>query len=107
YRLRLLPPLSPGAPLLPCATLFRSRMDEHGFVPIAVDVESGRERRLLAEADSFARADLGGTLEDVRGLSSVGRWIGGFLIANGRRYRIGGYDWEGRLRFVIAPDVPP
>lgn len=83
------------------------RMDEHGFVPIAVDVESGRERRLLAEADSFARAELGGTLEDERGLSSVGRWIGGFLIANGRRYRIGGYDWEGRLRFVIAPDVPP
>jgi hypothetical protein len=83
------------------------RIDENGLVPIAVDVESGRERRLLTAADSFARAELGGTLEDERRLSSIGRWDSGFLIANGRSYRIGGYDWEGRLRFVIAPELPP
>jgi hypothetical protein len=75
--------------------------------PRVIDGMSGRERDLLPATDSFLIAELGGPSEPGMRLGSVGRWDGGFLVANGRSYRIGGYDWEGRLRFVIAPDQEP
>jgi hypothetical protein len=75
--------------------------------PLAIDASNGQERYLLPATDSFLAAELDGDADPRSRLGSVGKWDDGFLVANGRSYRIGGYDWEGRLRFVIAPELEP
>ena len=103
-RLDMLPLLSgPGDSTRWIGTL----LDEEGRSVVSVDVHSGHSAPITPTQDSFAVSEFGSAAQGSPRLASAGRWNGGVLLSNGRSYRIAGYDWEGRRRFVIAPDLEP
>lgn len=82
-------------------------MGPEGVLPVSLDLATGRSRRLVMGQDSFIVAEFGELDGGEPRLGSSGLWDGGFLSVRGQTYRIAGYDWDGRRRFVIAPDLPP
>jgi len=82
-----------------------TRLEAQGSLPVTIDAKSGQIHAVIAPDDSFFQAELGRRDGPGGPIGSVGRWDGGVLLANGKDYRIAGYDWQGRRRFVIAPEV--
>lgn len=83
------------------------RYGRNGLQPVSMSLADGLGTPLVPTSDSFWTAIAMGTSREEAPLVSTGVWDAGFLIADGKEYRIGGYDWDGNLRFVIAPELEP
>lgn len=83
------------------------RLGRNGPLPVSISMADGGVTPLVSTADTFWMSHAMAPSREEAPLLSVGVWDGGFLMADGREYLIGGYDWEGNLRFVIAPDLEP
>lgn len=80
-------------------------------IPALVSAKDGSIRQLVPRADSFirssfpARTFINGSVISSK-LPALGRWPGGFIVADGWEYRLALYDWDGRLRRVLRRDLP-
>ncbi len=90
-----------------------SRGHPGGNSPAVVSMVTGVARDLFAAPDSFIVASFPASnlFENGAGVQSVampvlGLWSGGFVVADGWRYRLAIYDWNGSLQRVLSRDVP-
>ncbi len=83
------------------------RFGRNGLLPVSLSLADGKATPLVSTSDSFWTAVAKGDSREEAPLVSTGLWDSGFLIADGKGYRIGEYDWDGNLRFVISPNPEP
>jgi len=80
-------------------------------LPALASVTDGSIRQLVPRADSFIQSSFA-TRTFVNGgvtsskLPALGRWPGGFIVADGWEYRLALYGWDGKLRRVLRRDLP-
>ncbi|MEO8480253.1 MAG: hypothetical protein ABI542_11550 [Gemmatimonadota bacterium] len=83
------------------------RHGRNGLLPVSLSIPDGKATPLVSTSDSFWTAVAKGDSREMSPLISAGVWDSGFLIADGQGYRIGEYDWDGNLRFMITPNPKP
>ncbi|MEO6748630.1 MAG: hypothetical protein ABI294_03475 [Casimicrobiaceae bacterium] len=81
--------------------------DTRGPRPVLLHLATGVTRELMERPDSF----LGTAFRGVDGSGSpripvLGRWSGGFIIADSWRYRLALYDWQGVRQRILGRDIP-
>jgi hypothetical protein len=81
--------------------------DARGPQPILLHLATGATRELTERPDSFLATAFRGSDGSGSPLVPVlGRWNGGFIIADGWRYRLALYDWQGVRQRILARDIP-
>jgi hypothetical protein len=80
------------------------------YIPALASVTDGSIRQLVPGTDSFIQSSFATRTFVNRGVISsrvpvLGRWPGGFIVADGWEYRLALYDWTGRLRRVLGRDL--
>ena len=82
---------------------------QDGFLPVIISISTGKIRSLVSRPDSFlASFPPQGILPNgsVR-LPILGRWPGGFIAADGFKYRLALYSWDGHLQRILSRNLPP
>jgi hypothetical protein len=84
---------------------------KEGEFPGIASIATGSVRQLVPSTDSFMAVAFAGSRTFANGsvtsfkVPVLGRWPGGFIVADGWEYRLALYDWNARLRRVLGRDL--